>query len=202
MAGVEIAGEKPGDWIRPVSDREHQEVSEEERRYENGSYPELLDVIDVPLLEHQPDDHQQENWILDPEYYWEKVGVFCWDDLHKIAERGGTLWRNGISTPNGENDRIPTGQASAETSSLKLVHVDGLRLKVFAPYHSKRRVQACFQFDEIEYALWVTDPRCERKFLAKENGDYQLDECYLTVSLGEPYDGYCCKLVAAALEKQ
>ena len=56
-----------------MSDRENQEVSEYERQYRDGSDPKLLDVIDVPLLEHRPNDHQQENWLLDPEYYWSKV---------------------------------------------------------------------------------------------------------------------------------
>ena len=132
--------------------------------------------------------------------------MFDWGDLHKIAERGGTLWRNGTSTYNGTNDRIPINQATAETSSLKLVHVSGLGLSVFAPGqafgNSKRRVQARFWFAGNEYALWVTDPHIERKYLAKEDGDFQFGDCYLTISLGEPYDDYCYKLVAAVLEKE
>ena len=89
----------------------------------------MLDIIDVPLLEHRPINYQQENWMLNRKYYWQKVGVFDWGDLHRIAERGGTLWRGGTSTYNGTNDRIPN-------------------------------------------------------------------------SLGEPYDDYCYKLVAAVLEKE
>ena len=206
VAGVELSAGKTDNWIRPVSARQHQEVSEYERQYKDGSDPRLLDIVDVPLLEHQPNDYQQENWILDPESYWVKVGEFDWGGLHEIAERGGTLWRNGSSTYSGRNDRIPIGQVSAETSSLKLIHVDGLRLQVFSPGqafgNSKRRVQARFQFAGIEYALWVTDPRIEREYLAREDGEHQIDNCYLTISLGEPYDDYCYKLVAAVLQKQ
>ncbi len=205
VAGVEFKADKPGGWIRPVSAREYQEVSEYERQYENGSDPRLLDIIDIPLLEHRPIDYQQENWMLDPEYYWVKVGALNWDGLHEIADRGGTLWRNGSHTYNGTNDRIPIDQAASETSSLKLVHVDGLKLRVFSPGQdfgdSKRRVQVRFRFAGIEYELWVTDPRIQLKYLAKENGDYQLGECYLTISLGEPFKDYCYKLVAAVLEK-
>ena len=198
--------DKPAGWIRPVSTREHQEVCEYERQYQDGSDPRVLDIIDIPLLEHQPADYQQENWILDPQYYWIRVGAFDWGDLHKIAETEGILWRNGNSTLSGINDRIPIEQASAETSSLKLVHVERLRLQVFAPGqafgNSKRRVQAHFQYAGREYGLWITDPRIEREYLAQEDGDYQFGECYLTVSLGEPYDNYCYKLVAAVLGKQ
>ena len=204
VAGVELPAGKEVRWIRPVSARENQEVSEYERQYQDGSDPTLLDIIDVPLLEHRPTDHQQENWVLDPQYYWDKVGVFERADLNKISERGGTLWRNGISTSKGRNDRIPTDQASAETNSLKLVHVDNLELRVFAPPTafgtSKRRVQARFRFDGSAYALWITDPHIEQEFLAKADGVYSYGNCFLTVSLGEPFDNFCYKLVAAVLK--
>ena len=36
VAGREWVGGRAGRWIRPVSDREHQEVSEYERQYEDG----------------------------------------------------------------------------------------------------------------------------------------------------------------------
>lgn len=202
VAGVELSHLG---WIRPVSAREHQEVSEYERQYRDGSDPRLLDIIDVPLLEHRPKDCQQENWLLDPEDYWKKVGVFEWKNLDTLAETGGTLWRNGYSTGKGLNDRIPVDQAAEETSSLKLVHVDRLLLRVFAPGaafgNPERRVQAQFQFTVNDYTLRVTDPRIEQTCLAKENGHYQLGECYLTISLSEPFKGNCYKLIAAVLEK-
>lgn len=204
IAGVELGenDERLG-WIRPVSDRENQEVSEYERQYEDGSDPRLLDVINVPLRRHLSNGHQQENWLIDPEYYWEKVGTFERRRLNEMADAGGGLWRNGCSSSNGENDRIPLEKANEETGSLKLVHVDRLHLSVFAPgeaFGKKKRVQAKFQFAGCRYALWVTDPRVERFYLAKSNGDYQLEEeCYLTISIGEPYKGHCYKLVAAVI---
>jgi hypothetical protein len=56
LAGKEISGNGSGTWIRPVGDREHGEVSEYERQYEDGSDPQLLDIINVPLLDPQPKD--------------------------------------------------------------------------------------------------------------------------------------------------
>lgn len=54
IAGRELLADSPGPWIRPVSDREHEEVSEEERQFEDGSEPKVLDVIVVRLIAPHP----------------------------------------------------------------------------------------------------------------------------------------------------
>ena len=193
-----------GRWVRPVSAREHQEVSEYERQYEDGSDPRVLDIIDIPLLEPQPKDCQSENWLLDPEYYWERVGLYSPLDLPALADPIEPLWIDGFSTYHGRNDRIPIESASAVSSSLRLIHVEELALEVFAPGeafgNTKRRVQGRFDHARREYAFWVTDPRYERRYLAKLDGTYGIGECYLTISLGEPYQGAFYKLVAAIIE--
>ena len=206
VAGRELVAGRPGVWVRPVSARPSQEVSEYERQYPDGSDPKLLDVIDVPLLVHRPKDFQQEYWLLDPEYYWEKVDTCSCDDLEDFSETGGLLWRNGSHTYNGRNDQILVQQAVTETSSLKLIHVNEVRLRVFAPGrafgNSKRRVQANFWFGGIDYSLWVTDPNIERAYLAQDDGLYDLRQCYPTVSLGDPYNEHCYKLVATVMTRR
>jgi hypothetical protein len=203
VAGRELQKTGPGPWIRPVSDRPTEEVSEEERRYQDGSDPRILDVIDVPLIAAHPNGYQTENWLLDSQYYWMKRGTFRWEDLGPLRDHAGSLWLNGFSSYNGINDRIPLTQAMALTSSLKLIHVDQLDLRVFAPGeafgNAKRRVRATFTFDATDYALWVTDPVVEREYLAKSDGDYPVRNVYLTISIGEPYQDYCYKLVATVI---
>ena len=61
-------------WIRPVSARSGREVSEYEGQYEYGSDPKVLDIVNVPVLKPLPEEWQTENWLLDPEYYWEIKG--------------------------------------------------------------------------------------------------------------------------------
>ncbi len=70
VAGREVLEAAPGPWIRPVSTREKEEVSEDERQYEDGSDPRVLDVIDIPLRHQRPHACQTENWVHDPDYYW------------------------------------------------------------------------------------------------------------------------------------
>ena len=90
------------------------------------------------------------------------------------------------------------------SGSLRLIHLERLALKVFAPGeafgNSKRRVQGRFIHAHRDYALWVTDPVYECAHLTKSDGSYEIGECYLTISLGEAYDGFCHKLIAAIME--
>lgn len=204
VAGIELVAMAPRGWIRPVSEREHGEVSEYERQYSDGSDPRVLDVLDVPLQEPRPWLFQQENWLLDPKHYWARNGTLDWPELAGFTVVR-PLWVNGYSTYNGHNDKVPLSVASGLTSSLMLIQADAIRLTVFAPGeafgNAKRRVQARFHHAGDEYRLWVTDPRYERSYLAKPDGSYDLGEVYLTVSLGEPKDDDCYKLVAAIVER-
>ena len=203
IAGREWTDDRAGCWIRPVSARDGQEVSEYERQYEDGSDPRVLDVIDVPVLESLPKTYQTENWLLDPEYYWEKAGRLSWFDLPTLVDPVAPLWIDGHSTYSGQNDKIPLEAAASVTASLRLIHVDSVQLVVCKPGeafgNNKRRVQGRFTHAGKEYALWVTDPSFERQYLAKLDGEYEVDECYLTISLGEAYQGACYKLIAAII---
>ena len=206
VAGRELAGGKAaGPWIRPVSVRPGQEVSEYERQYEDGTDPQVLDIVSVPVLAPKPDEWQTENWTLDAERYWKKLGRFSWFDLPCLLDPPEPLWIDGHSTYNGTNDKVPRDLLDSVSSSLRLVHMERLHLRVFAPGeafgNSKRRVQARFSHAGSEYRIWVTDPVYERKYLSKLDGDYEIGECYLTVNLGEPYGGSCYKLAAAVIEE-
>jgi hypothetical protein len=137
---------------------------------------------------------QQENWLLDPQLYWVKRGTLGWEDRRSFQDRRGPLRISGNSSYNGLNDRIPLAQAIDFHSSLMLIHVRSLELKVFAPGeafgNSKRRVQARFAFDGMDYWLWVTDPIVERQYLAEADGEYEVGEACLTISIGKPYQDY------------
>ena len=121
--------------------------------------------------------------------------------MTRFVDPVASLWINGHSTYNGVNDKIPLSLAATVQSSLRLIRVDPLLLSVFKLGecfgNSKRRVQGRFRHDGTEYQLWVTDPGYERSYLAQTDGDYRIGECFLTVSLGEPYNDACYKLIAA-----
>ena len=205
IAGKELTGGRVCGWIRPVSARRHQEVSEYERNYKDGTDPQVMDLVDIPLLEPRKEAYQQENWLLDANRYWVKAGRIERSELDRIVDPDDALWANGDSTYHGENDRVPLSVANRLQDSLRLVRVNSLTLSVFAPSEAfgnpKRRVQGRFRYGGINYRLRVTDPRYERVYLAKKDGEFELGESYLTVSLGEPFQGYCYKLIAAVIER-
>lgn len=204
VAGIVDNGS--GEWIRPVSARQNREVSARERQYGDGSDPHVLDVVSVPLLRPLPHCFQSENWLLDPRYYWKKIGQVGWDKLLALQQEPKTLWINGYDTYHGSNNHMPTELANILPDSLKLIRVNGMTLQVHTPgatfNNPKRVVDAQFQYAGFEYRLRVTDPEYECRYLAESNGNYELGEVFLTVSLGEPHDdGYVYKLVAAIVER-
>lgn len=203
LAGKELgASGHPGPWVRPVSDRPSEEVSERERQYEDGSDPTVLDIIDIPLKRPRPKKYQSENWLLDADHYWVRVGHAKWRDLRTMADDPAILWLNSPER-RASNDRVAESDANRLDTSLYLLRLEKLKLRVFAPGEAfgdpKRRVQGEFTHRRARYQLWVTDPIVEREYLRKDDGEYEIGECFVTVSLGEPYKGNCYKLIAAVI---
>ena len=207
VAGREKIGNRFGAWIRPVSARVTREISEEERRYEDGTDPKVLDVMAIEMDAAQPHDHQQENHVIDDSYYWEKSGTVSWVEIQSAVEDpGGPLWLNGYSSSCGDSDRVPEGVLTTLERSLYLVRPSNLRIVVaseggdFAP--PRRRVRAHFHLQGASYCFVVTDPPVEREYLFKGDGETAISQALLCLSLGEVFNGYAYKLVASVITPQ
>jgi len=207
VAGREVTSSGFGDWIRPVSARSSQEVSEEERRYQDGTDPMVLDLIAIEMTHPQPQHHQQENHLIDADHCWVKRGTVSWRDLQPAVEDpAGPLWLNGYSSSCGHNDRVPEDRAIGLPRSLYLVRPDELTLIVaseggdFGP--PRRRLRARFSLSGHSYCAVVTDPWMECQCLAGSDGESKLDDALLCVSLGEVFHGYAYKLAAAVITPQ
>ena len=196
IAGKEITLEgNYGQWIRPVSDREKGEISEEERRFKDGLEPEILDTVSIRFKTHKPYKYQTENHLIDSKVHWKKEGLVKWESLNYMRDNPKTLWNDGSSSSKGKNDRIPKEEAFTLKDSLFLIYIEYLRIELFDD--GKKQVRALFDFNGGEYNLSVTDPKAESYFFRKGNDN--LKHVYLCVSLGELFEGYCYKLVASII---
>ena len=202
MSGRCIAGKEivSGQWIRPVSDRKDGEISEEEQMFSDGSYPQVLDIISIKLLKPLTHKYQQENHLIDNKAYWEKEGSKTWDNLEQIKDEPSELWLNGDSSSKGENDRIPYNEASKLNISLFLIYIQSMEINVnIEQYSNKRKIRALFTYNNSRYNFSITDPKVESYFLKKIDGKYCLNNVYACISIGEPLEGYCYKLVAGVI---
>jgi hypothetical protein len=206
-----IAGKTlDGAWVRPVSGRASREVSEEERRYESGSKAALLDIIDVPIRRADPFEHQSENYLLDDNYYWTKIGRSSWTQVINLCDAyDPNFWATAESTYNGRNDKVPAANARRTRTSLKLIHIPELVLKVssddaYGGGPSRRRLRGEFEYVGVLYRLMVTDPEVEEEYLRRGDGTYEVGDVALCISLAEVWqeNGYASRLIASVITEE
>lgn len=202
IAGKIIESNK---WIRPVSNRNSEEISEGEQQYKDGQMPKLLDIINIPVNSHKPTMHQKENYLINDRYYWTNVGIFT-ESLEELLDTPTDLWGTNSSSYYGRNDRISEGTCNNYNESLYLIKPQSLKIIVRVEGeefdNAKRKVRAEFEYNGKIYIFSITDPVVERKYLSGENGNFTLpvESTYLCVSMGLSYDGYCYKFVASIIK--
>jgi hypothetical protein len=176
IAGREVLdGAVFGPWVRPVSEREHAEISEEERRFENGQFPAVLDIVEVPLKKPLPLAFQTENHLIDDAYYWMPIRTVSWAEAQKAVDAGRRpLWGNFGSSYNGVCDRVPVQSATPADGSLRLIEVGDLEIHVqvegAAFGNGKQKVRGQFTHENTQYLLAITDPRTESRYLQGQDG--------------------------------
>ena len=201
VAGRVIASSGPGMWIRPVSDRPNEELSPLERCYADAIEPAVLDVVELGLLEHRPHLHQRENWLIDPSRRWRRLGTLLAERavLDRFVSPEAELWAGDSNSAHGISDRVTLEQAELSGESLRFICVARAYLAVQLVNDSwKSRI--AFEYGGVEYNLAVTDPTYNAPRDGLTRASVELGRTYLTVSLGEPFHGFCYKLVAAIVE--
>ncbi|MEZ2220000.1 hypothetical protein [Rhizobium sp. RCC_161_2] len=204
IAGRELINGQLGAWIRPVSSRENAELSEEDRRFENGQDARVLDIIRIPMLEPRPNAFQVENHLIDADYYWTLDGTMTSAQAKAAVDGAGTpLWSNQSSSYNGLHDRVQTEATLPADGSLRLIEVTDLEINVVVEGaefgNGKRKVRGRFTHGATQHYLSITDPLAERQYLPAGNGVFPVGQALLCISLSEPYQGYAYKLIAAVI---
>ena len=134
IAGKVISDGMVREWIRPVSSRPSGEISEEERRFENGTDPTVRDIITVPMV------MPSTPWLSGGEILASFDSGLTAGQKHRVASFSevqsaldhveNALWINSSSGYNGINDRVAEQHAENVGSSLKLIEVHDLEIRV------------------------------------------------------------------------
>jgi len=200
IAGITMAGK----WIRPVSSEPHGTLYPLHYTLNDGSEPSILDIIRIQAAP-SPEPHQPENWRISGAR-WQRVGRLSMQQgrpwLHETASPGphilGSLL-NGVSY----DDLVEHPMQS----SLCVVEPRGILWGITHNVAGNRQVRAAFRLAGADYNLPVSDPSWKDHLRNLEFGSYADNEVgistgrstFLTVSLAEPFNGVCYKLIAAVI---
>ncbi len=115
IAGIDV---ETGKWVRPVSSREDRAITKAMRAI-SGKEPQILDVLEIPLENHGPDEGcQPENRLLRPGQ-WRIVGRMKPEKLLEYCEDDSVVLHN-------RKDHISPDFFSAapkeKWKSLQLIH--------------------------------------------------------------------------------
>lgn len=171
----------------------------------DGSEACVLDVIRIEFTKPRPEIYQPENWVISktPCKLIERPASFEHQRIfHSFIVQGPELFGD-------QSDRI-CAKAFSEThakSSLALVIPDKIEWMVTKNIKGKRQIRALFDLRGVSYNLGITDPILEQYFKKHLLGNYSTeyiglkknDRHLLTISLGEPFQGDCYKLVTSIL---
>ncbi len=209
FAGKEISEDNVvGDWVRPVSAKESEEISSSECEYQDGCMPNLLDIIEVPVLKSNPVYHQRENYLINDGYYWSKEGTIHKKSLKQLCDFPESLWKPHDSSYYGINDRVHNASIRKLVNSIYFITPSSLVVVVQTEGkefgNPKKKIRALFEYNGESYLFPVTDPNIESIYLEKDDGEYVFkqpkNKVFLCVSIGLPWKGYCYKFVASIIK--
>jgi hypothetical protein len=170
IAGVTWEKHDHWDWVRPVSSHGSGELNSE-RFYEDGSEPQLLDVIDLSLLDPTPINCHAEDILIDPSRLWHKRDNITYKEALTLVPMSPTsLWINGKNTSHGLNDAMNERSTARLRSSLKLICPRKLTITA-TQENDKRKVRGEFWHGNSHYKLAITDPWIEEEFSQYQVGD-------------------------------
>lgn len=204
IAGKELLADgRAGGWIRPISAEPGGEVRERERQYADGSEPELLDVIEIRFINAEPKEYQSENWLIDAEYRWVKVGRLTAGDLYLWLDPDEPLWSND----GAKNYTMSVSEADQWDGSMRLIRAEDVQIHLGTPRQrgGVGNVDAEFYYLRDRYFLRITNPEFEREARRFGYGKRPIGAAFLTICLTNPYKGSSVKpmvykVISAVLE--
>lgn len=201
IAGKVATPQGFGEWVRPIGTADHGAVSYEDRHYDGGADPALLDVIEIQMSGKANHAFQAENHDIDDNWYWRLIRKATPAELSKALDPvQRDLWgTTHFASGSGINDRVVENIAPSFGYSLRLIHVTDLEIRVAIEnpsFTNKKTVRGYFTYSGIKSAFSITDPAIRSAYISRAEATYSVGQAILCVSLGEPFNGYAYKLIA------
>lgn len=202
VAGISLRSRR---WIRPLSTNPHGEL-DDEHASAGGRLVRELDVVRIEYEAGGASPRQPEN-VLVSDTPWQLRGTMspakAAVELRRYTQKQGKLLGNrGRAVPESEANK-------GVKKSLTLVEPRNgvvFRLRPREETHGRLKPKACFTLSGRKYELNVTDYVVAPRIRERGLGDHRAEDLgldrgrvLLTVSLGEPQEGWCTKLVAGIL---
>lgn len=202
VAGVRL---DTGGWIRPVQTRDGGAIHQSQYTTESGEEVQPLDSVRLHLRRPSPKYHQPENWVISKDTSWELLETELQKPqsiaLNAALQRSGEIFRT-------TENRIAKAELRETFSTQSLTLIQPQDIEFYVNKRDKRSNQPRirFNFDGHDYDFPITDPNWRNQVSGEQpgvlptaddiNGGQSL---LLTISLGEAYEGWCYKIVAALL---
>jgi len=175
-------------WIRPVGDAQGKALTNSQITVKNwkGQIWQLktLQKAEISFSAHAPLVNQPENYLIDGSQWLDKFRIQT-RELLSFLDYPNDLWGNG--------DRVNFYLIQFNkiiNNSLYLIHVNDLRL--YTQYNKRR---GTFIYNHTSYNFACTDPNFDN--ILQNRSHIDIKSAILCISLGEPWNGDCYKLIAA-----
>lgn len=198
IAGLRTDGKG---WIRPVGMGRHGVLFERHFRLDDKTHTQVLDVVRIKVERPYPEQHQPENWLLSRSA-WKLIERPASYKYKKLL-RSHTVYTGKLFGNTGDKVACDHLKNNPAASSLELAVPQMFKWQIRLK-DGRRKTRAKFILGDRDYNLAVTDPFWENELSHLPPGLHPftsagLNEFILTISLGEPFEGYCYKLVAAVI---
>lgn len=196
IAGKEILPNgKIGGWIRPIHP-EHNSIPMNNFIFDVG------DIITFEISDKHKHRTQPENYILAENPGWKKSGKIDSGKFNLLIDTPNSLWGigDGFSSKYGLNDRVHENIASSHNNSLLFLFLPRAvvwKREQRSGEENKIKHRLNFIFNDVKYSLVITDPKLLNLYKEKLSlGNHEvINNIFVTISLAEPYYGYCYKLI-------
>lgn len=194
-----------GEWIRIISEdiQIQNSIKKEDMCYEDNSFPQLLDIIQIQCKRPQPNKYQPENYVFDNKYNWVKLGQANLDEvlrIHPLELKEYIFYDNNKFLPQHIFEHLNP----AQKHSLILISPSNITVHV-KEWAERRNVTISFRYNGNWYNyLPVTDIDFRNKYLKMANGDYKLNKhTILVLSIGDKHkkDNRHYKLVVTVINR-